>query len=97
MVIVQVSVIPLGTGGPSLSPYVREVLKVLARHPEVKYLTGPNGTAVEGDLDAVWAVVREMHEAPFRAGVTRVLTLVNVDDRRDKAATLEGKLAAVSP
>ncbi len=95
MAIVQVSVVPLGTGGPSLSRYVREVLGVLERHPEVKAHVGPNGTALEGELDALWPVIREMHEAPFAAGVQRVMTLLNVDDRRDKPGTVEGKLAAV--
>lgn len=95
MAIVQVTVVPLGTAGPSLSGYVRDVLAVLERHPEVKAHVGPNGTALEGELDALWPVIREMHEAPFAAGVQRVMTLLNVDDRRDKRATVEGKLAAV--
>jgi uncharacterized protein (TIGR00106 family) len=96
MAVVEVTVVPLGTGGPSLSAYVRGVLSVLERHPEVKVQVGPNGTALEGGLDELWPVIREMHEAPFAAGVQRVLTLVNVDDRRDKAVTLEGKVAAVA-
>lgn len=78
-----------------MSRYVREVLRVLERHPEVKAHVGPNGTALEGELDALWPVIREMHEAPFAAGVQRVMTLLNVDDRRDKPSTVEGKLAAV--
>jgi uncharacterized protein (TIGR00106 family) len=95
MVVVQVTVVPLGTAGTSLSAYVKGVLKVLAKHPEIKAHVGPNGTALEGELDEIWPVIREMHEAPFAAGVQRVMTLVNVDDRRDKAATIEGKIAAV--
>jgi uncharacterized protein (TIGR00106 family) len=95
MAVVQISVVPLGTAGPSLSFYIRGVLAVLERHPEVKAHVGPNGTALEGELEALWPVIREMHEAPFAAGVQRVMTLVNVDDRRDKPGTIEGKLAAV--
>jgi uncharacterized protein (TIGR00106 family) len=95
MAIVQVTVVPLGTGGPSLSGYVKDVLRVLDRHPNVVAHVGPNGTALEGDLDALWPVIREMHEVPFAAGVSRVMTLLNVDDRRDKPGTVEGKLAAV--
>jgi uncharacterized protein (TIGR00106 family) len=95
MAVVQISVVPLGTAGPSLSSYIRGVLAVLERHPEVKAHVGPNGTALEGELEALWPVIREMHEAPFAAGVQRVMTLVNVDDRRDKPGTIEGKLAAV--
>lgn len=87
---------PLGTAGPSLSAYVRDVLKVLDRHAEIKAHVGPNGTALEGDLDALWPVIREMHEAPFAAGVQRVMTLLNVDDRRDQPGTIEGKVTAVA-
>ena len=68
---------------------------MLDRHPGIKAHVGPNGTTLEGDLDDLWPVIREMHEAPFAAGVQRVMTLLNVDDRRDKAGTIEGKLGAV--
>jgi uncharacterized protein (TIGR00106 family) len=95
MAVVQVTVVPLGTAGTSLSPYVKGVLGVLERHPEIKARVGPNGTALEGELDELWPVIREMHESPFAAGVQRVMTLLNVDDRRDKPSTLEGKVAAV--
>jgi uncharacterized protein (TIGR00106 family) len=95
MAVVQVTVVPLGTAGTSLSAYVKGVLEVLEKHPEVRAHVGPNGTALEGELDELWPVIREMHEAPFAAGVQRVMTLVNIDDRRDKAATIEGKIAAV--
>lgn len=95
MVIAQVTVIPLGTATPSLSPYVRDVLRALDNFPNVKKYVGPNGTALEGELDEIWRAVRAMHEAPFAAGVQRVLTLVNIDDRRDKEVTTAQKVAAV--
>jgi uncharacterized protein (TIGR00106 family) len=53
------------------------------------------GTVLEGDLDRVLAVVRQMHEHPFTKGVHRVVTTVRIDDRRDKALTMSGKVAAV--
>jgi uncharacterized protein (TIGR00106 family) len=96
MAVVQVTVVPLGTGDTSLSPYVRDVLQAAAGKAGVKVSVGPNGTALEGELDVLWPVIRAMHEAPFGAGVKRVMTLVAVDDRRDKRSTLEGKVAAVS-
>ncbi len=95
MAVVQVTVVPLGTASPSLSAYVKDVLAVLAHYPNVTAHVGPNGTTLQGDLDALWPIIRQMHEAPFKAGVQRVMTLVNIDDRRDTAGTIEGKLAAV--
>jgi uncharacterized protein (TIGR00106 family) len=70
-------------------------LAVLDEHPEVKAHVGPNGTSLEGDLEALWPVLREMHERPFAAGVQRVWTLLSVDDRRDRPLTIRGKLEAV--
>lgn len=97
MAVVQITVVPIGTGEPSLSAYVKQVLAVLDGHPEVKFHVGPNGTSLEGDLDVLWPVLREMHERPFAAGVQRVLTLLSVDDRRDRPLTIQGKLDAVAP
>lgn len=36
-----------------------------------------------------------MHEVPFQKGGQRVLTSIKIDDRRDKAGTMEGKLNSV--
>jgi len=94
MAVVQVTVVPLGTATPSLGPYLRDVLKVLEKYPNVKSSLGPNGTALEGELPELWSVLQEMHAAPFAAGVQRVLTVIIIDDRRDKTATMAGKIAA---
>jgi uncharacterized protein (TIGR00106 family) len=53
------------------------------------------GTIIEGDLDRVLELARQMHEEPFKAGVVRVLTTIKVDDRRDRPVTMAGKVAAV--
>ena len=53
------------------------------------------GTIIEGDLDRVLEVVRKMHEHPFTQGALRVSTSIRIDDRRDKVATIEGKMRSV--
>ncbi len=53
------------------------------------------GTVLEGDLDRVLSVVRKMHESGFDRDVRRVMTIINIDDRRDKAATMESKVKSV--
>jgi uncharacterized protein (TIGR00106 family) len=53
------------------------------------------GTIIEGDLDEILAVVRRMHEHPFAQGALRVSTSIRIDDRRDKVATIEGKMRSV--
>lgn len=95
MPVVEVSVVPLGTGRPSVSEYVAACVKVLERE-NVNYQLTPMGTIIEDeDLDRVLALVRKMHEQPFAKGAERVLTTLRIDDRRDKPLTMEGKVAAV--
>jgi len=94
MAVVFVTIAPLGTGTPSLSRYVAGVERILRRSGLVHQLTAM-GTIVEGDLDAILAVVREMHEAPFAQGAVRVSTLVKIDDRRDKEHTIARKMRSV--
>lgn len=94
-VIAEVTVVPLGTASPSLSRYVAEVEKVLARHPRLKSMLTPMSTVMEGEMDEVLQALKAMHEAPFRLGALRVSTTLRIDDRRDKRISMRGKLAAV--
>ncbi len=94
MAVAEIVVTPLGTGSPSLSRYVAKVHKVLEKY-NVKYQLTPMSTIVEGDVDTIFKVAREMHEVLFSEGVARVVTSLRVDDRRDKELTMEGKVRAV--
>jgi uncharacterized protein (TIGR00106 family) len=96
MPIAQITVVPIGTGDTGISSYVKDVIKVLGDYPDLNYVVGANGTFVEGELDRIFAAIREMHERPFAAGALRVMTLINVDDRRDKIQTIEEKIARVT-
>ncbi len=98
MAIVQVTIVPLGTGTPSLSEYVAEVHQVLeqsAASGRIKYQLTPMSTIIEGELDELIAIVRRMHEVPFANGAPRVSTTLTIDDRRDKQGTMEQKLLSV--
>lgn len=95
MAIIQFSVVPLGTASTSLSPYVAQVHKVL-QASGVKHTLTPMGTVLEGPLPELLAVIQKCHEAPFTQGARRVMTLINIDDRRDKEATAAGKMKSVA-
>ncbi|KPJ66575.1 MAG: hypothetical protein AMJ45_03740 [Syntrophobacter sp. DG_60] len=96
MAIVEISVIPLGTPTPSVSKYVAASFEVLKlKGSNLEYKLTPMGTVIEGDLDVILPVVRQMHEACFKNGIKRVVTLVEIDDRRDKTATMEDKIQSV--
>ena len=94
MAIVEVAVIPIGTKTPSVSKYVAKALKVLERS-NVKYEVTSTGTIIEGDLEKVLNLAKEMHESVFNEEVSRVVTVIRIDDRRDKPLTIEGKLKSV--
>ncbi len=95
MAVVEVSVVPIGTATPSLSSYVARCEKVLNKYKDLKHTLTPMSTVIEGDLDRVLQAIREMHEVPFGSGIMRVSTHINIDDRRDKKLTMEGKIKAV--
>ncbi len=94
-VIVEVTIVPLGTSSTSLSLYVAGVAKVLAKHKHIKTMLTPMSTVLEGELDEILVAIREMHEEPFLNGAKRVSTRISIDDRRDKILTMEGKMKAV--
>lgn len=96
MAIVEVTIAPLGTANTSLSAYVAECHEVVVGQTEVKYMLTPMSTILEGDLEAIMALIMRMHQVPFDAGAMRVSTSIKIDDRRDKAATMQGKLDAVT-
>ena len=94
-VVAEISVVPLGTGNPGVSEFVAACVSVLDKRKSISYRLTPMGTIMEGPLDEILAVTREMHEAPFRKGALRVVTTLKIDDRRDKALSMKGKIASV--
>jgi len=94
MAVAEVSIIPLGVPGTSLSGHVARVLKVLKESPLQFELTAM-GTIISGDLDEILQIVRTMHETCFAGEVNRVLTQIKIDDRRDKLGSPEQKIHSV--
>lgn len=94
MAVVEVSIVPVGTKSAGISAYVAGCLAVLRGQP-VRYQLTAMGTILEGDLPLLLELVRLMHEQPFVEGVDRVVTTIRIDDRRDHALTIQGKVAAV--
>ncbi len=95
MAIVEVVVVPLGTGTPSVSKYVARVIEVLEKEADLKYRLTAMGTIIEGDLERILAVVKKMHESMFSDDVMRVETSIRIDDRRDKPLSMDGKLESL--
>jgi uncharacterized protein (TIGR00106 family) len=94
MAIAEITVVPSGVG-PSVSEYVARAQRVLANHSDVKHMLTPMSTILEGDMDAILAAIRDVHDSMFDERVVRVLTLVKIDERRDKKLTMQGKIESV--
>jgi uncharacterized protein (TIGR00106 family) len=95
MAIVEISVIPLGTKTPSVSRYVADALRILEKEKGIKYELTSMGTIIEGDLDKVLDLAKKMHEAVFDKEILRAVTIIKIDDRRDKPLSMEGKIKSV--
>ena len=95
-IITEVHVVPLGTETTSLSRYIASCLGIVKQAHDVSYQLTAMGTIVQGPLERVLKLTQKMHEVPFDLGANRVLTTVTIDDRRDKLATMESKVRAVS-
>ncbi|CAB1127997.1 Thiamine_BP domain-containing protein [Candidatus Hydrogenisulfobacillus filiaventi] len=95
MAVVEVQVWPVGTDHASVSSYIARCYRLAEQAPGVAAQLTPTATILEGDLDRVWEVVRQMHAAPFEQGADRVVTTVTIDDRQDKAESMEAMVSAV--
>ena len=94
MAIAAVSIAPVGSG-TSVSQYVAAALRVVRAQDQVAYRLDPMFTTLEGQPDDLFEVIRAMQEAVFAAGGERVGTVIKMDDRRDREATMEEKVASV--
>ena len=75
---IQVLPTPVGTAEHPWA-YVDAAIAVITRSG-LTYEVGPLGTSVEGDPDAVWAILRCAHEATLTHGATGVVTVIKVLD-----------------
>ena len=94
-VMAEISVIPIGTGGPSVGQLVADALKALAAHPDVRYELSAMGTTLTGEMNDVLLACGAMSSAVIAAGAPRCYTIIKLDQRPDKSATAEEKVASV--
>lgn len=94
MIISQLSIAPVGKG-TSLSKYVKIVINCLKKN-DIKFITNDMATVIEtNDLETLFSVVREAHQAVINASAKRVITELKIDDRRDKNVIIGNKINSV--
>ena len=94
MAIAAVSIAPVGEG-TSVSAYVAEALRVVRAQDRVAFRLDPMFTTLEGELPDIFKLVLAMEEAVCAAGAQRVGTVLKIDDRRDRAVSMDEKVEAV--
>jgi len=94
MALMQITIIPIGTGSTSVGDYVAGVQKLLAGK-DFHYELGDMGTLIHGRAAELLRLAAEIHECPFLEGAQRVVTHITIDDRRDVDRSIGEKRAAV--
>jgi uncharacterized protein (TIGR00106 family) len=94
MAMVEVSVVPIGARATDPNEYINRVLATLPQK-NLWYEQTAMGVIITGELHEIWSTMREIHECCFSADVTRVLTHIRIDDRRDREARAGQKVLPV--
>jgi uncharacterized protein (TIGR00106 family) len=95
MATADVTVLPIGREGASVSDILVEVRRRLEAQDRVRFRMHAMGTSLEGDVEDIFALAAELHSVPFSAGIPRVYTVLKVDQRTDRHQTLDDKVRSV--
>jgi uncharacterized protein (TIGR00106 family) len=96
MATADLTVIGLGRESASASEYIAEMQRRLQSQDKVRFKLHAMGTELEGKVEDILEVVRQLHNVPFEAGLPRVYTVLKLDERIDKPTqTLEDKVRSV--
>ena len=93
MPVLEISIMPIGTDEASFSSYVTKACEIVDQRG-LQYQVTPMSTMVEGSMEDLLAVVKDLHGLPFSSGVNRVITNVTIDERRDKAMDMNSMVEA---
>ena len=94
MAFMQIMISPRVAQGESLSPYVAEIHKYLKK-TKFPHQLHDMGTIIQGRVAELLTLARKLHELPFKKGIKRVYTIIQIDDRRDKKVSLGEKVKSV--
>ena len=95
MITAELTIIPIGTSGTSLSNYIAAAVAALDS-TGIKYeLTGMGTLLESNDLEKIFIAIKSAHEAVFSVGAERVPTNIKIDERRDLDRTIADKVSSV--
>ena len=88
--IVEIQCLPTPSGNDEdRYAHVHAAIEVI-QASGLPYEVGPLGTSIEGSPDALWPLLRKVHEATLEAGATSALAVIKLAEfRRDDAPTMD--------
>jgi uncharacterized protein (TIGR00106 family) len=92
-VMVDLCVVPIGVG-VSVSEYVAACERLIT-DAGLESQLHPYGTVIEGDWDAVMAIVKRCHEVVHEMGAPRVFTTLKLGTRTDREQSMGDKIKSV--
>ena len=92
-VIADLCIVPMGVG-VSVSKHVAACQKVIEASG-LEHKMHAYGTNIEGDWDAVFAVIKQCHEAVHEMGAPRITTTIKVGTRTDRPQSMQDKIDSV--
>lgn len=95
MPLLEISIIPVGTNTPSFSSYVKQVTRLIENRG-LAYQVTPTSTVIEGSLDDLMDVAKDIHTAALANGTNRIITNMSIDDRTDQSLSLHRQVEAVT-
>ncbi len=95
MATADITVLPIGREGASVSDLLTELRRHLDGQDKVRFEMHAMGTSLEGSTENIFALAAELHALPFESGIPRVYTVLKLDERTDKQQTLESKIKSV--
>ncbi|MBA4544196.1 MULTISPECIES: MTH1187 family thiamine-binding protein [Thermoactinomyces] len=94
MAFLEISVAPVGTNTPSFSSYVSQAVEVV-QQSGLQYQVTPTATVIEGDLNQLMDVAKQIHQKAMSAGANRVITHISIDERNDKSTNMQQQVQSV--
>ena len=91
---VDLCLVPLGVG-VSLGPSIAECQRVI-NASGLDHQLGPDGTAIEGEWDEVFACVKACHERLHQEGVQRIHATLRINTRIDCIQSFRDKVNSVN-
>lgn len=93
--LLEISVVPVGTGSASFSSQVAEAVQLIEQKG-MKYQVTPTATIIEGALDDLMDLAKEIHKKAIGNGTNRVITNISIDDRTDKTLDMQQQVDIVN-